>query len=69
MNPNVIHVVITYAIRGTSRECLCKELRLDALSVRTWYQRLFFNKIVKGVTPVYLKPCLNLINERNYETR
>ena len=45
-------VAITGAIQGTSRECLYRELGLESLSDRFWFQKLtFFCKIVKGLSP------------------
>ena len=44
-------LVITGAFKGTSREHLYQELRLESLKDRRWYGKLFFfYKIVKGLS-------------------
>ena len=63
-------LIITGAIKGTSRERLYKELGLESLCDRRWYRKLvFFYKIVKGLAPSFLKSYLLLDNERTYNTR
>ena len=63
-------LIITIAIKGTSRERLFKELGLESLCDRRWYRRLvFFYKIVKGIAPSFLQSYLLLDNERTYNTR
>ena len=63
-------VIITGAIKGTSRERLYKELGLESLCDRRWYRKLvFFYKIVKGLAPSYLQFYLLPDNERTYNTR
>ena len=45
-------VAITGAIQVTSRERFYRELGLESLSDRCWFQKLtFFYKIVKGLSP------------------
>ena len=63
-------LIITGAIKGTSRERLFKELGLESLCDRRWYRKLvFFYKIVKGIAPSFLQSYLLLDNERTYNTR
>ena len=63
-------LVITGAIKGTSRERLYKELGLESLSARRWSHRLiFFYKIIKGISPSYLMPYLISNNNDSYNTR
>ena len=48
-------LAITAEIRGTSRECLCRELSLKTLNDRRWSHKLFFfHKIIKAFSPAYL---------------
>ena len=57
-------LIITEAIKGTSRERLYKELGLESLCDRRWYRKLvFLYKIVKGLAPSYLQSCLLPDNE------
>ena len=63
-------VAITGAIQGTSRERLYRELLLESLSDRCWFQKLtFFYKIVKDLSPRYLTKYVNLRSTSNYQTR
>ena len=63
-------VAITGAIPGTSRERLYRELGLESLSDRCWFQKLtFFYKIVKGLSPRYVTKYVNLKSTSNYQTR
>ena len=63
-------LIITGAIKGTSRECLYKELGLESLCDRRWYRKLvFFYKIVKGLTQSYFQSYLLPDNKRTYNTR
>ena len=48
-------LAITGAIRGTSKETLYQELRLESLQLRRWYRKLgMFYKIFKSKSPQYL---------------
>ena len=61
-------LVLSGAIRGSSREKLYHELGLESLQCRRWYRKLcLFYKIFKENKPVYL---FNLIQSRssNYNT-
>ena len=50
-------LIITGAIKGTSREHLCKELGLESLNYRRWYRKVvFFYKIVKDLALSLLQP-------------
>ena len=52
-------LAITGAIRGTSKEKLYQELRLECLENRQWYRKLcYFYKIFNKQSPTYL---LNVI--------
>ena len=63
-------LIITGAIKGTSRERLYKELGLESLCDRRWYRKLvFFYNIVKGLAPSYLQSCLLFDNKRARNTR
>ena len=63
-------LIITGAIKDTSRESLYKELGLESLCDRRWYCKLvFFYKIVKGPAPPYLQSYLLPDNETIYNTR
>ena len=63
-------LIITGAIKGTSRERLYRELGLEFLRDRRWYRELvFFYKIVKGLAPSCLQSCLPPDNELAYNTR
>ena len=54
-----VALIITGAIKDTSRERLYKELGLESLSDRRWYCKLFFfYKIVKSLTLSYLQSYL-----------
>ena len=58
-------LLITGAIKGTSRERLCKELGLESLCDRRCYRKLvFFYKTVKGLAPSYLQSYLLPDNEK-----
>ena len=57
-------MAITGAIKGSSRECLYRELGLESLRDRRWYRRLVsFYNINSGNSPDYLK---SLIPENQY---
>ena len=60
-------IAITGAIQGTSRERLYRELGLESLSDRCWFQKLrVFYKIVRGLSPPYLTKYVNLRSTANY---
>ena len=62
--------MITGAFKGTSRECLCQELRLELLKDRRWHQKLcFYYKIVKADLPRYLTSYMQLHNNLISQTR
>ena len=63
-------LAITGAIRGTSRERIYEELGFESLAKRRWYRRLCaFWKIVKGLSPKYLKNILPPIQPSRNPTR
>ena len=52
-------LVITGAIRSTSRERIYNELILESLADRRWYRSMtFFHKIVKNLAPKFLQSYL-----------
>ena len=64
------YLIITGAIKGTSRECLYKELGLESFCDRRCHCKLIFiYKIVKGLAPSYLQSYFLPDNERTYNTR
>ena len=63
-------LVITGAIKGTSRDRLYQELGLESLPDRRWSRRpFFFHKITQGLLPCYLQTYHNAVSERAYLTR
>ena len=61
-------VAFTRAIRGTSKEKLFEELRLESLQHRRWYRKLCcFYKILKDQSPKYLFNIIPKLN-RPYPT-
>ena len=49
---NILIIVITGAIQGTSPERLYRELGLESLTDRRWIRKLvFFYKIKNGLSP------------------
>ena len=63
-------LVITGAIKGTSRNRLYQELGLESLADRRWYRRLFFfHKITQGLLPSSLQTYDNAVSEGAYLTR
>ena len=63
-------LVITGAIKGTSRDRLYQELGLESLADRKWFSRLFFfHKITQGLLPSYLQTYHNAVSEGAYLTR
>ena len=62
-------LAITGAIRGTSKEKLCQELRLESLEKRRWYRKLcYFYKIFNKQSPTYLLSVIP-VSSRSYSTR
>ena len=63
-------LVITGAIKGTSRDRLYQVLGLKSLEDRSWSRRLFFfHKIIQGLLPSHLHTYLNAASEGAYLTR
>ena len=63
-------LVITGAIKGTSRDRLYQEIVLESLADRRWYGKIFFfNKIANGLLPSYLRSNLNHCNDGEYQAR
>ena len=63
-------LVITGAIKGTSRDRLYQELGLESLADRRWSRRLFFfHKIIQGLLPSYLQTYRKPVSEGAYITR
>ena len=62
-------IAITGAIRGSSREKLYQELRLESLQQRRWYRKFcYFFKLTKNKSPKYL--FNNILTVRStYRTR
>ena len=62
-------LMITGAIKGTSRDRLYQELGLESLADRRWSRRLFFfHKITQGLLPSYLQTYHNAVSEGAYLT-
>ena len=63
-------LMITGAIKGTSRDRLYQELGLESLEDRRWSRRIFFfHKIIQGLLPSYLHTYHNAVCEGAYLTR
>ena len=63
-------LVITGAIKGTSRDRLYLELGLESLVDRRWSRRLFFfHKIIQGLLPSYLQTYHKPVSKGAYITR
>ena len=63
-------LVITVAIRGSSRERLYQELGLETLQQRHWYRKLcYFHKILKSQSPKYLYSITPIHDMSSYRTR
>ena len=63
-------LIISGAIKDTSRERLGEELGLKSLCDRRWHFKLvFFYKIVECLGPSYLQPYLLPDSKRVYNTR
>ena len=63
-------LVITGAIKGTSRDLLYQEIGLESLADRRWSCKIFFffHKMVNGLLPSY-QSYLNHYNDGEYQTR
>ena len=49
-------LVITGAIKSTSRDLIYRKLGLESLAERRWSRKIFFfHKIINGLLPVYLQ--------------
>ena len=63
-------LVITGAIKGTSRDRIYRELGLESLAERRWSRKIFlFHKIINGLLPVYLQSYISYCGEGFYRTR
>ena len=63
-------LAITCAITGISREHLYHELGLETLNDRRWSRKsLFFQKIIKGFSPLYMQEILCFRNVQHFQTR
>ena len=63
-------LVITGAIKGTSRDRLYQEIGLESLADRRWSRKIFFfHKIVNGLLPSYLQSYSNHYNDGEYQIR
>ena len=63
-------LVITGAIKGTSRDRMYRELGLESLAERRWSRKIFFFcKIINGLLPVYLQSYISYCGEGIYRTR
>ena len=63
-------LVITGAIKGTSRDRLHQDFGLESLADRRWSRRLFFfHKITQGLLPSYLQTYHNAVSGGAYLTR
>ena len=53
-------LVITGAIKGTSRDRIYRELGLESLAERRWSRKIFFfHRIINGHLPVYLQSYIS----------
>ena len=58
-------LVITGAIKGTSRDRIYRELGLESLAERRWSHKIsFFHKILNGLLPVYLQSCIRSLSSK-----
>ena len=63
-------LVITGAIKGTSRDRLYQEIGLETLADRRWSLKIFlFHKMVNGLFPSYVQSRLNHYNDGEYQTK
>ena len=60
-------LVITSACKGTSRDCIYRELGLEFLAERRWSRKIFFfHNIINGLIPVYLQSYISYCGEGIY---
>ena len=65
-----VALVITGAIKGTSRDFLYQEIDIECLADRRWSRNIFFfHRIVNGLFPSYFQAYLNHYNSGEYQTR
>ena len=70
MNQCRAALVITWTIKGSSRDRFYQEIGLESLADRRWSRKIFFfHKIVNGLLPSYLQSYLNHYNYGEYQTR
>ena len=70
MVPYNTALVITGAIKGTSRDRIYREPGSEALAERRWSRKIFFfHKIINGLVPVYLQSYISYCSEGVYRTR
>ena len=63
-------LVVTGAIKDTSRDRIYRELGLESLAERRWTRKIFFfHKITDGLLPVYLQTYISYCGEGVYRTR
>ena len=63
-------LVITGAFKGTSRDCIYRELGLESLAERRWSRKIFFfHRINNSLLPVYLQLYISYCDEGVYRTR
>ena len=63
-------LVITGAVKGTSRDSLYQELGLESLEDRRWSRKFFFfHKVIQGLLPSYFHTYHNAVSEGTYLTR
>ena len=69
MNQCRAALVITWTIKGSSRDRFYQEIGLESLADRRWSRKIFFfHKIVNGLLPSYLQSYLNHYNYGEYQT-
>ena len=65
-----VALVITGAIKGTSRDRIYRELGLEYLAKRRWFRKIFlFHKIRNGLLPVCLYLHISYCDDGFYQTR
>ena len=70
MNQCRAALVITWTIKGSSRDRFYQEIGLESLADRRWSRKIFFfHKIVNGLLPSYLQSYLSHYNYGEYQTR
>ena len=63
-------LVVTGAIKGTSRDRIYRELGLKSLAKWRWSRKIFFfHKIINSFLPVYLQSYISYCGEGFYGTR